>query len=628
MPYSNYRILGQIGQGQFGQVFCAVHRQTGELVALKYLDGKRFPTRLFLRELSCLASLRHPNIVAWKAIEHNRTGRYLAMDYCQGGTLRDVIEFGNLSLVQRLKLIADVLSGLEHAHQRDIVHCDIKPENILLNLTPTGWMARLSDFGIARISQETSNANQGRGYTGSPAYMAPERFYGKSLSASDLYAVGVMLFELVVGKRPFSGIPSELMSAHLTQPVVLPETVPFILRSTIATALEKLPQRRFAGAGEMLKSVRLAADVLAAEPSSSRFFSVSARPLTSSAIGILHQERLPAPVTHLAVEAGQVYLGMGDRLCCKTYGGNLLTDHRVEQWQVQFSDPLVGLSLSPQGCLAITQSRSPSPCNYSLYYLPKTEVAPKSPDKLTSFSLSAQTLLSGMAPQGQWLALCSSDRAPELTPTPASLQILQLPTLKPLHVLVNCPLPSQLIALDGRYGLAIFPGGQARDRNSHRTVFRLFHRRGRWVGSFAIPIALQRVTPSLTSPYRLLAVEQDNPTSVVFIDLKPLKVTRIALAIAPTFIVPRQDGYFLADLQGRVIWLNPTGFLLTEFTLPFPPKAITALSESNLLVATQSGGQGKLYSLGLTHSPPVPADDELDSLHLPICPHSPLSRQE
>jgi serine/threonine-protein kinase len=257
---SNYRILELVGQGQFGRVFCAIHRQTGHLVALKELEHQRFPTHKFLRELRFLLSLQHPNIVTCQSLEYSQTGRYLVMDYCEGGTLRDLMQSeSQLSLVQSLKLIADVLAGLEYAHSQGIVHCDIKPENILLSLDATGWIARISDFGVARLSQEIYSDYLDS--TGSPAYMAPERFYGQYYPTSDLYAVGVLLFEMAVGHRPFSGLPGELMLAHLNQPVKIPDTVPFLLQSTISTALQKLPARRFASAAEMLRSIRLAAEV-------------------------------------------------------------------------------------------------------------------------------------------------------------------------------------------------------------------------------------------------------------------------------------------------------------------------------------------------------------------------------
>ena len=262
--HSKYQILHLLGQGQFGRVFCAVNRQTGELVALKELDRQRFPTRLFLRELGFLTTLQHPNIVSCRGLEYSPTGRYLMMDYCREGTLREFIESEEKSnLLQSLKLITDILSGLEYAHERDIVHCDLKPENILLETQDKGLTARISDFGIARLSKEVNSAKISGGDTGSPAYMAPERFYGHYSYASDIYAVGVILFELLVGERPFSGIFRDLRNAHLNQTITIPDTVPFVLRSTISKALQKLPQRRFESASEMLKSIQIATQVLA-----------------------------------------------------------------------------------------------------------------------------------------------------------------------------------------------------------------------------------------------------------------------------------------------------------------------------------------------------------------------------
>ncbi len=262
---SKYQILNLIGQGQFGRVFCAVHRQTQEIVALKELDRKGISTRLFLREFGFLISLQHPNIVSCRGLEYSPTGRYLAMDYCRGGTLRELMESEKkLDSLQSLKLIADILLGLEYAHDRDIVHCDLKPENILLEPQEKGWTARISDFGIARLGKEVNSANISIGDTGSPAYMAPERFYGRYSYACDLYAIGVILFELLVGERPFSGIFRDLRHSHLNDTIIIPDSVPFIIRSTIAKALQKLPQRRFASATEMLKSIQMANQVLAA----------------------------------------------------------------------------------------------------------------------------------------------------------------------------------------------------------------------------------------------------------------------------------------------------------------------------------------------------------------------------
>jgi serine/threonine protein kinase len=251
MTNSRYHILGEVGQGQFGQVFCGSDRTTGELVALKNLDHRRFKTRNFLRELAVLVRLDHPNIVSFHALEYNAKGRYIVMDYCQGGTLRHLMESKlELSLAQKLQIIRDILSGLEHVHDRNVIHCDLKPENILLNVTAQGWMAQVADFGIAHFNEKTEESGS-TGNTGSPAYMAPERFYGKFSPASDLYAVGVILYELISGKRPFSGMPIEVMNAHFNHPLRIPKSVPMMLKTVIRKALQKLPQHRYTSAAQM-----------------------------------------------------------------------------------------------------------------------------------------------------------------------------------------------------------------------------------------------------------------------------------------------------------------------------------------------------------------------------------------
>ena len=256
---TNYRIVKLVGQGQYGRVFCAVDK-SGKLVALKELDRNRFPTNKFLRELYFLSSLQHPNLINFLGLEHTKTGRYIVTDFCEGGTLRNLMQSEALCLVHGLKLIADVLAGLDYAHKRGIVHCDLKPENILLSMNSNDWIARISDFGVAKITNESTDMQQGV-CTGSPAYMAPERFYGNYSPASDLYAIGVIIFELAVGYRPFSGLPGELMSAHLNQPLEIPNTVSYLLRSVISTAMQKLPNHRFASAAKMLKSLELATEV-------------------------------------------------------------------------------------------------------------------------------------------------------------------------------------------------------------------------------------------------------------------------------------------------------------------------------------------------------------------------------
>ncbi len=539
-PRSYYRILGLIGQGQFGKVYCGIHRQTGKLYALKNLELQRFPTNRFLQELFYLVTLHHPNIVACQAIEHHPTGRYLIMDYCEGGTLRELIESeSRVNLMHRLKLIADILSALEYAHQRNIIHCDIKPENILLKLTATGWKASLTDFGIARLSETRMTAPEG-GYTGSPAYMAPERFYGKYSSASDIYAVGIILYELVVGKRPFSGLPGELTIAHLNQRVTVPVTVPAILQTTIETALQKLPQRRFASAGEMLKSVLLAAQVLASQTTSQSLFIASETPKRD------RLPLLPDSITHLVIDSHQVYLGKGDRLCCLTYADDSL---KGQQWEVTFPAPLVELHVSSHVCFASSQLNG----RWEIYAFPRTSQLKQftaAPYRI--LSLKAQTCLSAIAPQGEWLALAIQSDESE----PGKLQVLRYPSLNLRQTSFNTPFPSHLIVLDRRYGLVGFADYT---QGKTETRFQVFNRRGHFFAGFSLPFTLSSVTTNAAFPYQLLALEASNLTVGVLIKLKPFKITRIALDFVPKFILARLWGYELLDRSGNFMSLDAEG---------------------------------------------------------------------
>lgn len=250
--HDSYQILGLAGQGQYGRVFCARPRHGGDLVALKELPAERFPTPNLLRELRYLLTLNHPNITRCYALEHAREGRYLVLEYCEGGTLRELIDQVErglwLPVKQVLGFVDQILAGLDHAHRQGVIHCDVKPENILLKPTPQGWQLKLTDFGIARHPQPAPGEISA---TGSPAYMAPERFYGQFSPASDLYAVGIILLELLTGRRPFSGSPSQLMHAHLNQPFVFPEGIPAPLQELLEITLRKLPLRRFRTAAQM-----------------------------------------------------------------------------------------------------------------------------------------------------------------------------------------------------------------------------------------------------------------------------------------------------------------------------------------------------------------------------------------
>lgn len=617
---SKYRLLGLVGQGQFGRVYCAVHRRTGQLVALKDLDHDRFPTHKFLRELRFLLSLEHPNIVTCRALEHTRTGRYLVMDYCEGGTLRGLMkEETRLSLPQCIKLTMDILAGLEQAHSRGIVHCDIKPENILLNLEPHGWKARVSDFGIARVNQELAEPQSGSGNTGSPAYMAPERFYGQYSKSSDLYSVGILLYELMAGDRPYSGTPGELMSAHLNQSLRFPESIPAVWHPVITTALQKLAARRFHTATAMLQALKQAAEsagileYITVQPVTMPLLqpmgtvSISdLRETPAGRIGQAMQAIAPWPDDHsrklIKPFPEQLHLcyGWGDRVV-------------LGQWQTKLGDrpqtpatvqslPLNGTvqQLIPhaQGCYAVT-----SQAVYGLTQLDATDLGVP---KLTATPLATTSADAAVtfAPAGQWMAI--AHQAPQ-----APIWTLQV---QPLHRGVPHPqLPAKTtafrlpaaqtqllnaIALDRRHLVVAFQNPDASSKSANATWLDVVTRRGTRMTRLAVPVQINQICPTAV-PYRLIATDCKDPQSLIALDLKPYRIARFGLGMTPHLIAAAPWGYLLADANGQVLMLDEYGQRVGRLDLPFSPTAMIPFTPSGLLIATWNETWGQLHILNL-----------------------------
>lgn len=655
---SKYRLLGLVGQGQFGRVYCAVHRKTGKLVALKDLDRQRFPTHKFLRELRFLLSLQHPNIVTCQALEQTPTGRYLVMDYCEGGTLRNLMtEDQHLQVSQSLKLVADILAGLEHAHQQGIVHCDIKPENILLNVSPGGWTARISDFGIARLCQESNHSELGN--TGSPAYMAPERFYGQHSPTSDLYSVGILLFELFAGHRPFSGTPSDLMSAHLNCPVQLPDSIPAVWQPFVLKSLQKLSARRFRSAGEMLAALQKIAIQAESGAWSGLTTHTEQRPLLTATVPLspkplpsCRQEDLQQPiaalaglqaaqvlrdgengyeqdklaksvvtVSHASGLAGQqvsiqadpplqVYRASANRVTVQICTAEPVPSPTSvsERWQcavqevVPDATSIRSLLPRPQGCFAVTQQ--------SLHLI-SVPYHPEPPRKASRclVNLSANDLVA-IDPQGQWLAafrtssskigyLAVQRLAAFAAPHKAATQVfpvdLSLLPAQPFHLLV---LDSRHIALLMHMNRASVLQHEPTPESMTSTLVKIFTRRGTVVGSLYLPLHIERV--ALTAvPYQLLAVECNHPESVVLVDLKPYRLSRIGVALNPKFLVATEWGYIFANSQGLIVFVDQEGRHLGQMQAAHEITAMTALSFHQLLVATWTGQQGYLHWVDL-----------------------------
>lgn len=249
----NYEVAGEIGRGGWGVVLEASHKTLNRQVAVKQLPrafGADPEVRArFLAEARMVASLDHPHIVPLYDFVERDGMCLLVMEYMAGGTLWDRFQAGELSPQDACAVSLAVLSALAHAHERDILHRDVKPENVLFN---AAGVPKLADFGIAKVLGDASSTRTATGVImGTPAYMAPEQGLGRQVTAAtDVYAVGVMLYELLSGDLPFpsTGEPLAQLFRHVNEePVPLTQaasSVPGPIAQVVMHALEKAPENR------------------------------------------------------------------------------------------------------------------------------------------------------------------------------------------------------------------------------------------------------------------------------------------------------------------------------------------------------------------------------------------------
>jgi serine/threonine protein kinase len=264
----SYRILDLLGEGAMGRVFRA-EDAAGETVALKVIAGALGEDAdargRFKSECEILEGLRQPRIVgAHTGLEEAEGRLFYAMELIEGADLAErIVAEGPLPLGRSLSLAADVLEALAYAHARDVLHRDVKASNVLVD--PEG-RAKLSDFGLARALDATRATRPGS-VLGTPAYMAPELAEGADATpASEIYAVGILLYEMLVGRPPFTGEQAlSVLHQHVnTEPPALAD-VPAAVGAIVSRALAKRPEARFASATEM-RDATLAARVALGAP--------------------------------------------------------------------------------------------------------------------------------------------------------------------------------------------------------------------------------------------------------------------------------------------------------------------------------------------------------------------------
>jgi eukaryotic-like serine/threonine-protein kinase len=259
MQYGRYEIIKKLGKGGMGVVYQAHDPQIDRTVALKVLREDRVVSEdfvlRFFKEAKFIGRLSHPNIVTVYDVGRDHGTIYIAMEYLQGQPFNEVIRSGRLSIEKIIDIALQIANALGYAHEKGIVHRDIKPSNIIL--TDEGNV-KLTDFGIARA--EDSNAaqqTQAGVILGTPFYMSPEQVMGKRADGrSDLFSLGVILYELIVGRKPFKGDHFTAIFRAITDdipvaPLKIDASIPQSLSDLIMKALSKNPNERFQTSKEM-----------------------------------------------------------------------------------------------------------------------------------------------------------------------------------------------------------------------------------------------------------------------------------------------------------------------------------------------------------------------------------------
>lgn len=260
-----YRILSPLGSGGFGTVYLAEDTWIDKKVALKVPHRQNLDFTELLKEPRLLASLNHPNIVTVltaerQSVAHEGSARsdevfFIVMEYVTGETLeRIILRDGALDLPRALDFTCQMCNAVDHAHRAGVIHRDLRPGNMLVSET---GLLKVTDFGTSRFLEIAAH---GTTVIGSPPYMAPEQFFGKAVFASDIYSIGVTMYQMLTGVLPYNtpgpGDVEKLMRGELvSSPRLRNKTIPKALSDIVLRALSPDLAVRYARARDLLDEV-------------------------------------------------------------------------------------------------------------------------------------------------------------------------------------------------------------------------------------------------------------------------------------------------------------------------------------------------------------------------------------
>jgi serine/threonine-protein kinase len=257
-----YEVLARIGEGGMGVVYKARQTPLDRVIALKMLNSQMAadPTwvQRFYNEAKACSRLQHPNTIRMFDFGQSPDGRlFMTMEFLDGVSLREALSRGPLAPHRVVKVLIQCCASLAEAHSIGIIHRDIKPDNVfLLNMAGSPDFVKLLDFSVAKLLEGDRMKTQAGVVFGTPQYMSPEQGRGMPLDArSDLYALGILAFEMLTGNVPFHDEnPMTVIQMHLQAQVPpLPQSIPYSVQQIVRRALEKEPNRRFQSAGEMMQ---------------------------------------------------------------------------------------------------------------------------------------------------------------------------------------------------------------------------------------------------------------------------------------------------------------------------------------------------------------------------------------